>query len=266
MVTGWKGADTTYAAANAVPDYEVKFLLDSKQILEQNGALKNSVSSAFNMNGAAKRLSVEYFDTNGLDLNGAGWNVRFRKKEDKKNYELAYKKRYTIVNGDIQAALTKANAEGFNASDDNYEAEVDWGYGKQTLSFTTEKKVDAAKGLSLPAPDQALGMLLTNLPGKLKNAGSSNWGKDMLAKSREHGPVSVSKYEGTFNGLETDIEVWPIRSANGSSTENIIEVSFKTTDYQAASDNRSKLMALLQAKGWLVPQDSLKTNLVLERY
>lgn len=61
-------------------------------------------------------------------------------KENKSDYELTYKKRYPVVNGNIQAALTLANQEGFDASDDNYEAEVDWGYGKQTLSFSNTKR------------------------------------------------------------------------------------------------------------------------------
>lgn len=64
----------------------------------------------------------------------------FSQKDDKNNYELTYKKRYPVINGDINAALTLANQEGFDKSDDNYEAEIDWGYGKQTLSFSNTKK------------------------------------------------------------------------------------------------------------------------------
>lgn len=120
--------------------------------------------------------------------------------------------------------------------------------------------------MALPSPDQALKQLQDNLPGKLQNWKSSNWGKKTLADSRVRGPVQVSKYEGSFQGLDTDVEIWYIRSANGSGTENIIEISFKTSDYSVAASNRTKLMNLLQSKGWMVPADSLKTNLVLERY
>ncbi|EHS59911.1 hypothetical protein [Paenibacillus sp. Aloe-11] len=266
LITGWKGAEPVQAAANATPSYEVKLLLDTTQVLNADGSLKGSVVNEFQINDEAQRLSVEYFDTDQLQLNGEGWNVRFRKKEDKKNYELTYKKRYTVTNGDIDSALTKANKEGFSASDDNYDAEVDWGYSKQTLSFSNDKKTNASKGLTLPSPDQALKQLLDNLPGKLQNWKSSNWGKKALADSRVRGPVQVSKYEGIFQGLDTDVEVWPIRSANGSGTDTIIEISFKTSDYSTAASNRTKLINLLQSKGWLVPADSLKTNLVLERY
>ncbi|WDZ55314.1 hypothetical protein [Paenibacillus polymyxa] len=266
LVTGWKGAEPVQAAANSTPSYEVKLLLDTDQVLNADGSLKSGIVNEFQISDDAQRLSVEYFDTNSLQLNDEGWNVRFRKKEDKKNYELTYKKRYTVTNGDIDAALTQANKEGFSAADDNYEAEVDWGYSKQTLSFSNDKKTNASKGLTLPSPDQALKQLLDNLPGKLQNWKSSNWGKKTLADSRVRGPVQVSKYEGSFQGLDTDVEVWPIRSANGSGTDTIIEISFKTSDYNTAASNRSKLINLLQSKGWLVPADSLKTNLVLERY
>ncbi|WP_226000728.1 hypothetical protein [Paenibacillus sp. BJ-4] len=266
LVTGWKGAEPVQAAANATPSYEVKMLLDTAQVLNADGSLKSSIVHEFQISDEVQRLSVEYFDTDQLQLNGEGWNVRFRKKEDKKNYELTYKKRYTVTNGDIEAALSQANKEGFDASDDNYEAEVDWGYSKQTLSFSNDKKTSASKGLTLPSPDQALKQLLDHLPGKLQNWKDSNCGKKTLADSRVRGPVQVSKYEGSFQGLDTDVEIWPIRSASGSGTDTIIEISFKTSDYSAAASNRTQLINLLQSKGWLVPADSLKTNLVLERY
>ncbi|MDN4081150.1 hypothetical protein QYF52_24770 [Paenibacillus polymyxa] len=266
LATGWKGAEPVQAAANATPSYEVKLLLDTAQVLNADGSLKSGIVNEFGVSEDAQRLSVEFFDTDSLQLNDEGWNVRFRKKEDKKNYELTYKKRYTITNGNIDAALTQANKEGFSASDDNYEAEVDWGYSKQTLSFSNDKKTNASKGLALPSLDQALKQLQDNLPGKLQNWKSSNWGKHTLANSRVRGPVQVNKYKGSFQGLDTDVEVWPIRSANGSGTDNIIEISFKTSDYNTAASNRTKLMNLLQSKGWLIPADSLKTNLVLERY
>ena len=74
------------------------------------------------------------------------------------------------MNGDINAALSLANQEGFDASDDNYEAEIDWGYGKQTLSFSNTKKISTnTTGTTLPSEQGALALLLDKLPGKLKN-------------------------------------------------------------------------------------------------
>ncbi|ANS76434.1 hypothetical protein AWM70_19185 [Paenibacillus yonginensis] len=266
LLTGWSGTQEARAASNAVPSYEVKFLLDANQVLNSDGSLQSSVTHTFGINEPAARQLVEYFDTDGLDLNDSGWNVRFRKKEDKKKYELTYKKRFSITNGDIEAALTAANKAGFDSSDDNYKAEIDWGYGKQTLSFSNDKDQSAPAGLSLPSEHEALDILVDNIPGKLEKTHSSGWGKDTLKKSRAHGPIEVSKYSGEFNGLDTDIEVWPIRTADGAGMENLIEISFKTDSYSIAAANRTQLMSLLDSQGWLVHADSLKTNLVLERY
>lgn len=255
------------AAANAVPAYEVKFLAKPELVLNTDGTPRSEVIQTLGLNSTARNISAEYFDTNALNLNQAGWDVRFRKKDDKNNYELTYKKRYPVINGDVNAALTLANQEGFNASDDNYEAEIDWGYGKQTLSFSNTKKVDTnATGVQLPSQQEALSMLLDKLPGKLKNWSSSNWGKQQLTASRAYGPVTFQRYEGTWNGQELTLEVWPIRNAAGTGVENIVEISFKTADSTAVSGLRTQLMQVLANKNWLIPADGLKTQLILERY
>lgn len=255
------------AAANAVPAYEVKFLAKPELILNTDGTPRSEVIQTLGLSSTARNISAEYFDTNALNLNQAGWDVRFRKKDDKNNYELTYKKRYPVINGDVNAALTLANQEGFDASDDNYEAEIDWGYGKQTLSFSNTKKVDTkATGVQLPSQQEALSMLLDKLPGKLKNWSSSNWGKQQLTASRAYGPVTFQRYEGTWNGQELTLEVWPIRNAAGTGLENIVEISFKTADSTAVSGLRTQLMQVLENKNWLIPADGLKTQLILERY
>lgn len=255
------------AAANAVPAYEVKFLAKPELVLNTDGTPRSEVIQTLGLSSTARNISAEYFDTNALNLDQQGWNVRFRKKDDKNNYELTYKKRYPVINGDVNAALTLANQEGFDASDDNYEAEIDWGYGKQTLSFSNTKKVDTkATGVQLPSQQEALNMLLDKLPGKLKNWSSSNWGKQQLTQSRAYGPVTFQRYEGTWNGQELTLEVWPIRNAAGTEVENIVEISFKTTDTSAVSTLRTQLMQVLQNKNWLIPADGLKTQLILERY
>lgn len=255
------------AAANAVPAYEVKFLAKPELVLNLDGTPRSEVSQTLSLDSTPRNISAEYFDTNALNLNQAGWDVRFRKKDDKNNYELTYKKRYPVINGDINAALTLANQEGFDASDDNYEAEIDWGYGKQTLSFSNTKKVDTqATGVQLPSEKDALDMLLDKLPGKLKNWSSSNWGKQTLSQSRAHGPVTFQRYEGTWNGQELTFEVWPIRNADGTGFENLVEVSFKTEDAAAVSGLRTELLQVLESNNWLIPADGLKTQTILERY
>ncbi|MCM3174835.1 MULTISPECIES: CYTH domain-containing protein [Paenibacillus] len=256
------------AAANAVPAYEVKFLAKPELVLNADGTPRTEVVQTLGLDSTPTAIQTEYFDTNARELDEEGWNVRFRKKEDKNNYELTYKKRYPIINGDVNAALTLANQEGFDSSDDNYEAEIDWGYGKQTLSFSNTKKVDSPKnsGINLPSDQEALKMLLDKLPGKLNKWSSSNWGKQKLTDSRVYGPVTFQRYKGTWNGQEMTLEVWPIRNAAGTGVENIVEVSFKTDNASTVSDLRNQLMQVLENKQWLLPADGLKTQLILERY
>lgn len=266
LFTGWSTAPEANAASNAVPGYEVKFLLDSDEVLTSGGGLSSAVNQAFDIGSSPERLMVEYFDTDALDLNSESWNVRLRKKESKANYELTYKKRFDVQNGQIDAALSTANAAGFDSSDDNYKAEVDWGYSKQTLSFSVTKEKKASKGLSLPSDQKALEMLVAEIPGKLEKTRSKGWGKDTLEDARAYGPVSVTKYGGDFNGVDVDIEVWPILNASGTGTESVVEISFKTDSYSEAASQRAELMDELESEGWLVPADSLKTNLILDRY
>lgn len=266
LSASWQAPATVEAAANAVPTFEVKFLLNSDLVLNDDLTLRDQVKDIFHMEEPAARMLVEYFDTASLSLNDSGWNVRFRKKEDKKKYEMTYKKRYAVTNGNITAALDQANREGFSAADTNYEAEIDWGYSKQTLSFSNNKDESASTGLALPSSKDTLEMLVSSIPGKLDKTNAPGWGTAALKQAYAHGPVLVSKYSGTFEGLETAIELWPIVSADGNGTENIVEISFKTDQYQTAASGREQLLQLLESKGWLVPADSLKTNLVLERY
>lgn len=266
LFTGWSTTPEVNAASNAVPGYEVKFLLDSDEVLTSGGGLSTAVNQAFDIASSPERLMVEYFDTDALELNDESWNVRLRKKESKSDYELTYKKRFDVQNGQIDAALTAANAAGFDSSDDNYKAEVDWGYGKQTLSFSVTKEKKASKGLSLPSDQKALEMLVNEIPGKLEKTRSKGWGKDTLEDARAYGPVLVTKYGGDFNGVDVDIEVWPILNASGTGNDSIVEISFKTDSYTEAASQRAELMDELESEGWLVPADSLKTNLILDRY
>lgn len=266
LFTGWNTTPEADAASNAVPGYEVKFLLDSDEVLTSGGGLSSAVNQAFEIGSSPERLMVEYFDTDALELNEESWNVRLRKKESKSDYELTYKKRFDVQNGQIDAALTAANAAGFDSSDDNYKAEVDWGYGKQTLSFSVTKEKKASKGLSLPSDQKALEMLVNEIPGKLEKTRSKGWGKDTLEDARAYGPVLVTKYGGEFNGVDVDIEVWPILNASGTGTDSVVEISFKTDSYTEAASQRAELMDELESEGWLIPADSLKTNLILDRY
>jgi hypothetical protein len=69
-----------------------------------------------------------------------------------------------------------------------------------------------------------------------------------------------------IRGLQLYIEVWPIRNAAGTGTEYVVEASFKTTNQTTASTKHDELITYLQGKGWFLAQDSLKTQLIMDRY
>ncbi|MFI0895702.1 hypothetical protein [Streptomyces sp. NPDC020983] len=255
------------AASNAVPTYEVKIDLTSSA-LDSSHAPISAVKSAFGISGSPKARSYEYFDTSGLALNAEGWDVRLRHKSGK-DFEESYKKRFPVTGGDIDAALDAANAAGFDSSDGNYDAEVDWGYSKQTLSFSDEKSHSGSgySGTSMPSASTGLSWLVNEIPGKLEDWKSSNWGKDTLRSSVAHGPVTSQVWEGAWESSDdASIEVLPVRDAAGTGTEYVVEVSFKVDDYADAARLHADAVSVADAHGWLYHGDILKTQTILDRY
>ncbi|MBV2356785.1 hypothetical protein KUM39_20805 [Streptomyces sp. J2-1] len=255
------------AASNAVPTYEVKVNLTTAA-LDSSHAPLAAVKSAFGITGSAKARSYAYFDTGALDLNGQGWDARLRHKSGS-SFEETYKMRFPVSNGDINGALTTANAAGFDSSDTNYDAEVDWGYSKQTLSFSNEKSHSASgySGTALPASSTGLGWLVADIPGKLQDWKSKGWGKTTLQASRQHGPVTSQVWGGAWEvSDDASIEVVPVVSASGSGTEYITELSFKTDNYNDAAKLHADAISVADSHGWLYKGDILKTGLILDRY
>ncbi|MFI7006654.1 hypothetical protein [Streptomyces sp. NPDC050145] len=256
-----------YAAANAVPSYEVKINLTAAA-LDASHAPTVGVRSAFGITGSAKARSYSYHDIDAQALDGEGWSVRLRHKEGS-SFEESYKKRFPVVDGDIGAALNTANTEGFDSTDTNYKAEVDWGYAKQTLSFSAEKSHSATgySGTSMPSSDTGRTWLVNDIPGKLQNWGSGGWGEGVLQASRAHGPVTSQVFKGAWGASDdASIEVLPVVSAGGTGTEYVVELAFKTDSYTDAADLHSDAITVAEANGWLYHGDILKTQLILDRY
>ncbi|MFI6642704.1 hypothetical protein [Streptomyces sp. NPDC050504] len=260
-------ASPAHAASNAVPTYEVKINLTTAA-LDAAHAPSSAVKSAFGITGSAKARSYSYYDTAAGDLDAEGWSVRLRHK-DGSSFEETYKKRFPVTNGDLDAALTAANQAGFNSSDTNYKAEVDWGYAKQTLSFSNEKKRSASgySGTTLPSSDTGRSWLVGDVPGKLADWKSAGWGTGVLKNTRAHGPVTAKVYGGAWGASDdASIEVLPVVGANGTGTEYVVELSFKTDSKTDAAKLHDDAIALAESKGWLYRGDILKTQLILDRY
>ncbi|KAJ9654444.1 hypothetical protein H2198_006524 [Neophaeococcomyces mojaviensis] len=261
-------------ASIIVPDYEVKALLKPSEVLKSNNKLKDEVSSAFSIEPGTKKMKIQFLDTKQQHIYEKGWNLRIRKLEDDDEFELTYKKRYLVgdgyssnTEGNIKAASKTAEQDGFDSTT-NYEAQVELGYKKQTLSISRDEDVDTdPEGMNLPPVEESRKLLIKKAPKKFKNWSRDNWGTDHLADSIVYGPVDAKRTEGTWEGFGVFVEVWFIKkSKTDASLEPIVEVSFKTPDLKKALEGHVKLVEYLQNKGWLLPEDSFRTRLILERY
>ncbi|MCU5470623.1 hypothetical protein [Bacillus paranthracis] len=255
-----------FAASPMTPSFEVKLLLKPEQVLGPNKEMKQDVLEHFQAGTNYERIQVQFLDTANKNLSKEGWFARIRKKEFSKDFELTYKKRYPIPNGVIQDALEVAKKEGFDSNTDSYEAEIDWGFEKKTLSISNKKSY-SAKGygvLDLPNEKAAQNMLVEKLPGKMNKWLYTNWGEEMLRDSRIYGPVLMKRYTGEFENSKTNIEVWPLSNTGKIEDDFVIEVSFKTNEESIAKEKRELLMKSLDQKGWLLPKDSLKTELIFQ--
>ncbi|KAJ5641357.1 hypothetical protein N7490_005357 [Penicillium lividum] len=259
---------STLAVPNMVPDYEVKLLLNPTAVLDPKYELTDDVLTAFEMPPTVTKLNVQFLDTCSKDLSLADWSARIRKTEDKDDLELTYKKRYAITGDEIDAALTTANKDGFNTDSENYEAQVEWGYQKRTLSISRKKTIaeHGNSGMDLPGTSSARKMLMEKAPDKFDNWRRKKWGTDALSKSRIFGPILTTRSIGKWKKMKLYVEVWPLHNVEGTGNEYIVEASFKTEIATAASIEQRELAAFLQTKGWLLPQDSLKTQLIMEGY
>ncbi|RBP20609.1 MULTISPECIES: hypothetical protein [Bacillus] len=255
-----------FAASPMKPSFEVKLLLKPEQVLGYNKEMNQEVLEYFQAGTNYERIQVQFLDTANKSLSNEGWFARIRKKEFSKDFELTYKKRYPIQNVMIQDVLEVAKKDGFDSKTDNYEAEIDWGFEKKTLSISNKKSY-SAKGygvLDLPNEQAAQNMLIEKLPGKMNKWLYTNWGEEMLKDSHIYGPVLMKRYTGEFENIKTNIEIWPLSNTGKIEDDFVIEVSFKTTEESIATKQRELLMASIEKKGWLLPKDSLKTELIFQ--
>ena len=255
-----------------VPDYEVKLLLDAAAVLGADNKLTPEVLKAFEMPKTVTKMNVQFFDTNDKSLYTAGWSPRIRKTEGEAEVELTYKKRYPIdltaaTRGGIDGALATAKAEGFDSSDENFDAQVEWGYQKQTLSVSYQATAPGSEhsGIELPGQDESQEMLIKGAPSKSKDW-KKHRGTEALGASRIYEPVLARRSTGRWGELKVYIEVWPIRDEAGTGIQHVVEASFKAKKQSKAADKQAGLVKFLTEREWFVPQDSLKTQLIMDRY
>lgn len=228
--------------------YEVKLLLDSDLVLNDDLRLTDEMCRLFNVEDSYKPIDVVYLDTPERDFLREGWINRLRQKDGKEKIERTYKKRYPVFAGDIDAALAQAAADGFG----EYETQVDWGYVDMTLSVSMEDSEKHPKYASLseyPA-DEAIQLLERAMPPEERSL------SDLLSDTQIVGPLRFLRIKGSWQDIEEiSIEIWP--------TLHITELSFDADDYEFTADARNRLLTFLDEGGMLLHEDALKTTLIL---
>lgn len=261
-----------------VPDYEVKLLMKPEEVLDSDGKLKDSVKSEFKTKSGSTKMSIQFVDTDKQTIYTSGWNLRVRKSEGDDTFGLTYKRRFPInvsnntdPAANIDVAVSAAQKEGFDSSSP-FEAQVEVGYKQQTLSISHNQEVSdkGYDGMDLPHAKDSCNFLTEQQPQSFKSSSVSTQSSGSggpLTNGIVYGPVHAKRYKGTWNNEKLYIEVWPIRTSKTDGTlVPTVEASFKTADTKKAMEGRDKLAAHLDMKGWFLPEDSLKTKLIMDRY
>ena len=246
----------------AIDGVEVKYLLDPAKALDAEGKPTEEVLKALGWTGKVKNRGMQFLDVEGKLYNEAGWSNRVRIKQGDDEYDVTFKKRYAVENGDIAAALAKAEADGFVAGLDGYECELDWGWNKLTLSVATEESV-AKVGYDdtvLPNLEDSIAMVEGAMPDPVKAVAAD------ITKAVLCGPIYYPRYTGELAGMELDIEICAIPNQKTGEIEYVFEVAFSTDTYEEAAAKRDEIAQILEATGYLLKEDGLKTNKILNAY
>ena len=251
----------------ASADYELKLLVDSDRTLDAGGEPTTGVRAAFAID-ERQEIVMQFLDSARLELDRVQWNARIRAFGGEDELQLTYKKRYPISDGDIDAALARAVEDGFEADPDKYEAQVEWGFERKTLSISrkTELASPESDPLDLPGERKSRDLCIAAIPSRLEQQASQAWVRAVFEQAHLYGPVRGERWKGKRNGKKVSIEVWQIRGQPGKEGERVVEVSLKEDERDDARATQMELQTLLKKQGWLLPRDALKTTTILERY
>jgi hypothetical protein len=257
-----------WAAQPVSPDVEVKFFVDPSKVLDADQLPSQALRKAFHLAPKPVGIRMEFLDGSNHDLDREGWNIRFRRIQGQEHVELTFKRRYR-VDGGLDATLAKAAREGFDAADNDFQPELDWGYQKQTLTFANRKQAGyvGEQDLALPSAREARALAENEMPAKLRHFKHQDWARQVLAGGRIYGPVNGWRWRGSHAEIDDKIavEVWELPASSQTRTQRMVEISFKVKEYdKEAIAKRQKLMALLKDRGWLLEKDELKTELIID--
>lgn len=252
-------APTASAADVADPDYQIKLKLRS-DLVNAQGILKSQVADKLNAQEADAPKQLAYLEDSKGTLGDSGWTVRLALKPGDDQYEVTYKFREPLSSNDlskstVDAALKRAKEQNFDASDTNYDAQVNASFATSTLDFSTKKTVSCEQwDCVFPSADVARDIVTDLEPGKLEKKLNGSLADLDLKMSTV---VEESSQRIEVGDISTDLEVVDM---NGSYW---VEVSEDETSREDAIRKRDTLIDELNDLGYLVEEDAFKTEKVI---
>lgn len=227
--------------------YEVKVYADSDKVLNKKGHISKSFLKAFDASSSDEDFLVQYIDDPALSNYKNKVSLRIRKSEDDAYHELQYKKRYPIIDGNLDAALEQAARDGMTGK-----AEVEFSTNRQTLSVSTVKKVDA-KAHVLPDSEVSHQHFIEHAEPHLMP-------HTALEQAIAIGPVQFERHKSKYHGYKLKIEKWEIKHTV------IVELSSKVNSLAEAEKIQTLLINQLKALDCYQAEDQLKTDLIFKNY
>ncbi|MCG3400453.1 hypothetical protein [Staphylococcus massiliensis] len=242
---------TTPIAHGASAQYEVKVYADADKIVKDNRHIDHDVLHDLGSEDKDEDFNVQYIDDGARSNFNKKTTFRVRKSENDDETKLQYKKRYPITDGNVDAAIQKAQADGYDAE----EYEVEYGEGKQTLSVSNKSKVTLDnEGTTLPGATKSLDLL------KAEAAAPFSTLLNQIKSPEVIGPVHFERHEGSIDGHDIRIENWNIQD------DNVVEVSAKVSSESEAKAVQQAIIKKLDALNIHETNDQLKTNMIFENY
>lgn len=243
---------TYFMSAATVEKYEVKIFADAEKVINSDRHIKNSILSSMGSSDKDEDFKVMFIDDIDETLNLHNTSVRIRKSENDKKTEIQYKKRYAIINNDIQSAIDRAIADGFSSA----EFEVEYGVSSKTLSVVKEYNFDSklSGNTELPSLTKSYSYAKQFLPTEFSTAYS------YIRIPKSVGPVKFERHEGSIENNKVKIENWEIKDMN------IVELSTKVDSLEQAKIVQDSIIKKLTELGIYESTEQLKTKIIFDNY
>lgn len=243
----------SYAKSEIEPSYEVKFNLDLDSFPSRLDML-DTFDADHN-----EDLMVYYFDTPDQTFRELGYIHRLRVYASDKKTNITYKKIFPGVA--IPDAIEEASTKGFHGDMSNYKFENDRKEGIDTFSISRKEKFAKNDSLrfDLIDPQYAINLFQEEAPKKYANWDDVDWYQQTLGNTIPYGPALVHTYEGSFHGIDVDIEIWSYKG------DTITEISTKNPEKDEADQIEATWLEELTDLGWLSSEQTSKTSFVMDR-